>query len=205
MTSTAYIRAGVLHSRRSGRSVRLRDHYDPEDLSILSTVMGVTQEVCLSSLYSSSCANLVNKTINHRRLVQELYDQRTLHRVLGVKPKFVVVESPDSSPSAPIKSPGADVAWNEADDSDSDVHNSHLRDDGDHEDEDGRYNIGQPPRKRQKLGTHTVFVADDDDEDEHGDYASDDEEDDGEYEDTLPPSKTKEHRSQSAAKKSERC
>lgn len=45
LTATAYIRAGMLHSRRSGRSVRLRDHDDPEDLSILSTVMGITQEV----------------------------------------------------------------------------------------------------------------------------------------------------------------
>mgnify|MGYP001167337477 CR=1 FL=1 len=45
LSATAYIRAGMLHSRRKRTSVHLRDHYEPEDLSILSAVMGITQEV----------------------------------------------------------------------------------------------------------------------------------------------------------------
>jgi len=45
LTSTAYLRAGMLGSRHQGRSVQLRSQYEPEDLSILSTVMGITQEV----------------------------------------------------------------------------------------------------------------------------------------------------------------
>ncbi|KDR67548.1 hypothetical protein GALMADRAFT_1079828 [Galerina marginata CBS 339.88] len=45
LTSTAYLRAGILSSRHHGRSVNLRGHYESEDLSILSTVMGITQEV----------------------------------------------------------------------------------------------------------------------------------------------------------------
>ncbi|KAG6839849.1 hypothetical protein C0991_011085 [Blastosporella zonata] len=49
---------------RNGRSFSLRD--EPEGLSILSSLMGVTQE-----------------TINHRKLMQELYDKRVLHNLLG--------------------------------------------------------------------------------------------------------------------------
>jgi hypothetical protein len=45
LTSTAYLRAGILSSRQDGRAVHLRSRYEPEDLSILSTVMGITQEV----------------------------------------------------------------------------------------------------------------------------------------------------------------
>ena len=47
MTAAAYAKAGVLSSRRSGRSINLRGHTEPEDMSILSNVLGVTQEVCL--------------------------------------------------------------------------------------------------------------------------------------------------------------
>ena len=45
LTATAYLRAGILEARREGRFFKLRHRYDPEDLSILSTVVGVTQEV----------------------------------------------------------------------------------------------------------------------------------------------------------------
>lgn len=46
MKATAYIRAGILNSRREGRNYPLRQGYDPGDMSILSTILGVTQEVC---------------------------------------------------------------------------------------------------------------------------------------------------------------
>ena len=45
MTAAAYTKANVLGSRRSGRSVNLRGYVEPTDLSILSSVLGVTQEV----------------------------------------------------------------------------------------------------------------------------------------------------------------
>jgi non-canonical poly(A) RNA polymerase PAPD5/7 len=45
MTAAAYMKAGILNSRRSGRSVNLRGYTEPTDLSILSSVLGVTQEV----------------------------------------------------------------------------------------------------------------------------------------------------------------
>lgn len=48
MKAAAYTRASILHARREGRSYPLRYSYDPGDLSILSTILGVTQEVCHS-------------------------------------------------------------------------------------------------------------------------------------------------------------
>ncbi|KII88238.1 hypothetical protein PLICRDRAFT_111020 [Plicaturopsis crispa FD-325 SS-3] len=45
MTTAAYLRASLISSRREGRSSSFRETYAPEDLSILSSVMGVTQEV----------------------------------------------------------------------------------------------------------------------------------------------------------------
>ncbi|KAI0306661.1 hypothetical protein B0F90DRAFT_1808312 [Multifurca ochricompacta] len=75
MTAAAYLKAGILNSRRSGRFVQLRGHVDPPDLSILSSVLGVTQE-----------------TINRRRIVQEVYDKKVLHRLVGVSPRATVVQ-----------------------------------------------------------------------------------------------------------------
>ncbi|PPQ99090.1 hypothetical protein CVT24_009356 [Panaeolus cyanescens] len=87
LTSTAYMRASILNSRNQGTSFRLRSSYEPEDLSVLCTVMGVTQE-----------------TINHRRMVQEIYDRRIIHNILGVKPAPIIVHpkmDDDSSESNP--------------------------------------------------------------------------------------------------------
>lgn len=44
LMATIYLRAGILEARREGRAVRFRDHYEPGDMSILSSVLGVTQE-----------------------------------------------------------------------------------------------------------------------------------------------------------------
>ncbi|PFH45996.1 hypothetical protein AMATHDRAFT_77856 [Amanita thiersii Skay4041] len=44
LTSNAYLRAGILNSRHRSRSYRLRDHYEVQDMSILSSILGVTQE-----------------------------------------------------------------------------------------------------------------------------------------------------------------
>ena len=45
MQATSFSRAGILSSRREGRSYRLRVVTNPEDMSILSSILGVTQEV----------------------------------------------------------------------------------------------------------------------------------------------------------------
>jgi non-canonical poly(A) RNA polymerase PAPD5/7 len=51
LTSTAYLHAGIISSRREGRAVHLRPRSEPEDMSILSSVMGITQEVGNSHYY----------------------------------------------------------------------------------------------------------------------------------------------------------
>ncbi|KAG1756907.1 uncharacterized protein EDB91DRAFT_1095130 [Suillus paluster] len=77
MTSMAFMRAGILGARREGRTYPLRRHGEPEDMSILSSILGVTQE-----------------TVNNRLLLQEVYDQRSLHKLLGTSPMpHVVVAS----------------------------------------------------------------------------------------------------------------
>ncbi|OAX37121.1 Nucleotidyltransferase [Rhizopogon vinicolor AM-OR11-026] len=48
MTSMAFLRAGILSARREGRTYPLRRYEEPEDMSILSSILGVTQEVWLS-------------------------------------------------------------------------------------------------------------------------------------------------------------
>lgn len=45
LTASAYLHAGYIESRRQRRNVSLRQPHNPEEMSILSTVMGVTQEV----------------------------------------------------------------------------------------------------------------------------------------------------------------
>ncbi|KAG2357091.1 hypothetical protein BDR07DRAFT_1298717 [Suillus spraguei] len=74
MTSMAFLRAGILGARREGRTYPLRRHGEPEDMSILSSILGVTQE-----------------TLNNRLLIQEVYDQRSLHKLLGTSPKPCIV------------------------------------------------------------------------------------------------------------------
>lgn len=53
MQATAFMRAGILSSRREGRSYRLRVVTNPEDMSILSSILGVTQEVSVYNLNDS--------------------------------------------------------------------------------------------------------------------------------------------------------
>ncbi|KAI0053976.1 hypothetical protein FA95DRAFT_1529800 [Auriscalpium vulgare] len=163
MTAAAYMQAGVLHSRRSGRSVNLRGYTDPADMSILSSVLGVTQE-----------------TLNRRRLVQELYDKRVLHRFLGVPQKDSETRTRAGKAvgkNAPINVSAMKSVIELEDDSDLErpaKKNSNSRqhevidvDSGD--EEESRYTI---PPKRRRTGdasdARTVYTTDDDD-----DYASD--------------------------------
>ncbi|CAL1705450.1 unnamed protein product [Somion occarium] len=165
MTAAAYLHAGFISSRRGNRG---RDRHDnPEDLSILASVMGVTQE-----------------TINHRKLVQEVYDSQVLHRMLGVEPTIPVTEevkrpngnnkssSSRCKPMSQTRSREAQEsvksAWNESDVDHSFDHSAaHASD----EEEESRYGIAnvrephsQPPIKRRRTGKpedeHTVFTSD---------------------------------------------
>lgn len=45
MTAAAYVHASYISARREGRYVQLSSRKNPEDMSILASVMGVTQEV----------------------------------------------------------------------------------------------------------------------------------------------------------------
>lgn len=56
MTAAAHQHATVLSARRSGRAVNLRGYEDPADMSILSSVLGVTQEVCFSFPVAPLCS-----------------------------------------------------------------------------------------------------------------------------------------------------
>ncbi|KAG6829240.1 hypothetical protein H0H87_012200 [Tephrocybe sp. NHM501043] len=116
-------------------------------------------------------------TINHRKLVQELYDKRILHNLLGVKPQLPITSAngtapksngpkPPSSHSQTAAASSIKSAWQEADrEPDSPRKRRHDLDD---DEEQGRYTIGrqQPPSKRQKTGSrkdaHVTFMTDED-------------------------------------------
>ncbi|KAF9242103.1 hypothetical protein BU15DRAFT_87016 [Melanogaster broomeanus] len=122
----------------TGRSHPLRKETNPEDLSILSSILGVTQE-----------------TINNRLLLQEVYDKRLLHQLLGVSPQASVVAAdvPANHQSQEMSLRGASSvqeAWDEVDtvpESD-DNHRDHVTKYED-SDETGRYHIQERRRRRE--------------------------------------------------------
>ncbi|KAJ7137931.1 hypothetical protein C8R44DRAFT_339409 [Mycena epipterygia] len=186
LTATLYMRAGILEARRTGQAIRLRERYEPGDMSILSSVLGVTQE-----------------TLNNRALVKEVYEKQALHRLVGVPPKVspplstngtnskaksgkdsrsrtpVVVDGAaggsngksHGKPQSAARSRAESVqnAWAEAEpvlSSDDERHPAHA------EEQDGRYAIGlAPPKKRRRTGKYSsdahvvTFTADSDDSD----------------------------------------
>ncbi|KAF9218364.1 hypothetical protein BS17DRAFT_742293 [Gyrodon lividus] len=159
MQATAFLRAGILSSRREGRSYSLRKETNPEDMSILSSILGVTQE-----------------TINNRRLLQEVYDKRSLHQLLGVSSKASVVTAdvPANHQTVDKSLAGASSvqeAWDGAEielGSDDD-----HEDDAEHEDPEdpGRYHIQErrPTRQERSNGTGrfgalTTYITNEEDE-----------------------------------------
>ena len=106
--------------------------------------------------------------------MQEVYDNRVLHRMLGVEPQVPVVVSEGSSrkrgsggrsheAEASVKS-----AWEEAD-SAPEPSNRHNAEDV--EEEESRYGIDarQPPRKRRRTDTKKddhVYISDDEDDED---------------------------------------
>jgi hypothetical protein len=136
--------------------------------------MGITQEVSNLDLDLRQFLMMYHlKTINHRKLVQELYDKRTLHNLLGLKPSPITVNGDDGkmngnasrrpSPPRPVKI--AQSTRHETPvESDEDYLPTRRRQDQN----EGRYDIGRRPRKFRKIerpqDSHTVFTTDDDDE-----------------------------------------
>ena len=121
--------------------------------------MGITQEVdhhlsCMDNLL------IALQTINHRKLVQELYDQRVLHSIVGVNPLPTVVKHAESdkktnqSPSS--KRQAVDDAWEEMrrnreyahDESSSSRQHRRAANDGD---EGGRYET-HPKNDKKRVG-----------------------------------------------------
>lgn len=146
---------------------------------------------------------ITQETVNHRKLVQELYDKQVLHRVVGIKPLPTVVtangytdsrhhtQNTSSSSKSNASRGAVNSAWDGRDaDHDSD-HEDGYRD-RHHipaDDEGGRYAIGrQPPKKRRKTGrsedSHAVYFVDDEEDTdgarredfEAGEYMSDESE-----------------------------
>ncbi|OBZ65685.1 Poly(A) RNA polymerase cid14 [Grifola frondosa] len=163
MTAAAYLQAGVISARREGRTVHLRDTENPEDRSILASVMGVTQE-----------------TINHRKLVQEVYDRQVLHRMLGVVPQETMAprtpQPERNGKTRAAEEESVKSAWEEAD-----MDLESAEEDAKFEAEDeSRYEIrrSQPPKKRRRVGgkqdLHTVYTTDDDDDGIGGGPSADD-------------------------------
>ena len=128
--------------------------------------------------------------------MQELYDQRVLHSIVGVKPLPTVVKHVESdkktSQSPSSKRQAVDDAWEEKrrnreyayDESSNSRQHHRVANDGE---EGGRYDIGRhPPKKRRKTGraidNHPVIFVDDDDDERHG-YDDDDYSEDREYDD----------------------
>ncbi|KAK0196515.1 hypothetical protein F5146DRAFT_1129297 [Armillaria mellea] len=143
LASAAYLKAGIINSRRSGNTVQLRDSLDPADLSVLSAIVSITQE-----------------TINHRKVVQEVYDSGDLHRIVGQKPLPQVFDGrsngvKDGSDSSKKMH---EMDMNLGTDSEQEKENKKRRREADDESDGGRYNIGnEPPKKRRRMGASANF------------------------------------------------
>ncbi|KAF8334537.1 hypothetical protein F5887DRAFT_990478 [Amanita rubescens] len=125
LTSTAYLRAGVLNSRRHSQSIHLRDRYEAQDVSILSS------------------------TINHRKLVQEVYDKKRGSSVSAT------VNGKSSGSATAYHAVHAAWEGNDDDDIVSDIRPATYD-----EEEEGRYHIG----RGTTADLHTVFTTDDEGE-----------------------------------------
>ncbi|KAJ7193808.1 hypothetical protein GGX14DRAFT_576877 [Mycena pura] len=88
LTATIYLRAGILEARRKGQVARFRDRYEPGDMSILSSVLGVTQEastgLCAFNAIPAKLRGQLLQTLNNRALVKEVYEGQALHKLMGI-------------------------------------------------------------------------------------------------------------------------
>ncbi|KAJ3887328.1 hypothetical protein GG344DRAFT_55872, partial [Lentinula edodes] len=160
LTATAYLKAGILSARQSGRTTSLRadDYYRPEEMSVLAHIIDITQDI-----------------INHRRVVQEVYDRRILHKLLNVKPRIII---PIVISSEGDQHTGANK--DEEDDHNNNLHRRRRneRSGSDSEDDSGKYGISgrQQPKKRMKTGgemdMHTLVTIYTTDDEEGNDTSS---------------------------------
>lgn len=120
--------------------------------------------------------------MNQRALMQEVHQDQTLHKLLGVKrkPPIIIVDSDDdhdqkaARPESRSKTTRPVNPLEQHDHSSADEAPSptrHRRQDDDNDDDRGRYDIGssRSGHKRRRVGkeerdTHTVFTTDDDDD-----------------------------------------
>ncbi|KAG7448343.1 uncharacterized protein BT62DRAFT_947383 [Guyanagaster necrorhizus] len=142
LASAAYLKAGIINSRRSGGALHLRGSFDPADLSVLSAILSITQE-----------------TINHRKVVQEVYDSGDLHRMVGQKPLPQVFDgrSDGNQNGSGFSKESYEMNMDLGTDSEQERESKKRRRDDD-ESDGGRYNIGkEPPKKRRRKGISADF------------------------------------------------
>jgi len=159
-----------------------------EDMSILGHILDVGQDVSVLNCSISRFILRDVQMINHRRIVQEVYDKRTLHNLLGIKPRPVVVSHATNEVDSHSAGTVSRV-WNAPEDDDEDhfVPDSRSRRHAsDDDDEGGRYAIGkQPPNKRRKIDADGPVVSFTTDESEAEDETNSDAdslmEEEGEY------------------------
>lgn len=156
------------------------------------------------------------QTINHRRLIQEVYDDRIFHDLLGVEPKHNLAPPESKREKNGHSSHTVTEAYETDMELDSDIEegeerlgnrkrrieeSDELEEAEEAEEEEGRYDMGsrrQPPVKRRRVGTVedelTVFTTDDDDDGEEENlvvaHIADSEEDHEEYESDGQPGAT---------------
>jgi non-canonical poly(A) RNA polymerase PAPD5/7 len=127
---------------------------------------------------------ILRKTINHRRLVVQLYEDRTLHRLAGVEPRMPAVPSPitngngrhhEAAKTNGHISPKKDNSKHnvkedphrDAETSDPELPQQELEE-GEELEDAGRYGIqresGSRKRQRTDITAHTVFTTDDEDD-----------------------------------------
>ncbi|KAL5529593.1 hypothetical protein ACEPAG_5578 [Sanghuangporus baumii] len=177
MLSSLYVAADTLSARHGSRTVDLRRGSTfsrrSDEMSVLSSILGMDQE-----------------TINHRRLIQEVYDEGNLARFLGIDPLIEL----NLSSRATVEKRSREVesvveAWGEADmviesEEEGEVSEGANENGGDApalgHDEESRYRIsarqdgGLALKRRrtvttkstQSLSAAMVFVADDEDDED---------------------------------------
>ncbi|KIJ44262.1 hypothetical protein M422DRAFT_30412 [Sphaerobolus stellatus SS14] len=165
LTAAAFMRCRILMAKANGEYVNLRSNREYDNPSILGSVLGVTRE-----------------TLNHRKMVKQLYYDGILHQMLGLpRQPLPPVFSPPPLPPAQNSLIGlsrsqeaVESAWEVADmdysDNDSPAHHHSSSD----PEEESRYAAHNGPRKRRRLngtsnanGNHdTLYIPDSEDSDE---------------------------------------
>ncbi|KAJ7878996.1 hypothetical protein B0H14DRAFT_3858592 [Mycena olivaceomarginata] len=179
LMATIYLRAGILEARRDGQSFSLRNRYEPGDMSILSSVLGVTQEASTSEGVraagpsDAACEWRREREHQRERPGEEAEEQRERSRV----PRTPVVydgsvasgsgsnakaNGKPHSGAARARQESVNDAWAEADMVLSDAETSPAAA-ARGEEQEGRYAIGLlPPKKRRKTGKDSDDSSEDD-------------------------------------------